>query len=178
MDVVTPLKISLFANLVNLILDPVLMFSANMSTLAYYLLCDLYAVCYTYVYTNVYCICNTVRVERYHTEYCIFNKTNMYITGIAGAALATCISEITSSIMYVYLLFKRELLNIKTVFQIPSLTSIMPLLRAGAIVQLRAIALNITFLAITRVTQALDINGVSAAAHAITIQLWQLTGIL
>ena len=51
MDVVTPLKISLFANLVNLVLDPVLMFSANMGTLAYYLLCGLYAVYYA-------CICS------------------------------------------------------------------------------------------------------------------------
>jgi len=37
--------------------------------------------------------------------------------------------------------------------------------------------LNIAFLAVTRTTQALDSSGTAAAAHAITIQLWQLGGI-
>jgi Na+-driven multidrug efflux pump len=43
---------------------------------------------------------------------------------------------------------------------------------------MRAIAMNIAFLAVTRTTQALDTDGTAAAAHAITIQLWQLGGIV
>ena len=38
--------------------------------------------------------------------------------------------------------------------------------------------MNIAFLAVTRTTQALDTDGTAAAAHAITIQLWQLGGIV
>jgi hypothetical protein len=33
------------------------------------------------------------------------------------------------------------------------------------------------FLAVTRTTQALDRTGTAAAAHAVTIQLWQLGGV-
>ena len=46
-----------------------------------------------------------------------------------------------------------------------------PLLAGGAAVQLRAVALNIVFLAVTRATQGLDSNGVAAAAHSIAIQV-------
>ena len=42
---------------------------------------------------------------------------------------------------------------------------------------MRAVALNIAFLAVTKTTQALDTTGTAAAAHAITVQLWQLGGI-
>ncbi len=43
---------------------------------------------------------------------------------------------------------------------------------------MRAVAMNVAFLAVTRTTQALDTDGTAAAAHAITIQLWQLGGIV
>ena len=39
-------------------------------------------------------------------------------------------------------------------------------------------ALNAAFLMVTRTTQSLDATGVAAAAHAITIQLWQLGGVV
>ena len=48
---------------------------------------------------------------------------------------------------------------------------------SGLSVQLRAVALNIAFLAVTRTTQQLDSSGTAAAAHAITVQLWQLGGV-
>lgn len=128
MDVVTPLKIAIFSNLVNLILDPVLMFNFNM--------------------------------------------------GISGAALATCISEVTSCILYIYLMIKKELLDIKTLFRIPSLSNLKPLISSGLTVQMRAVALNIAFLAVTRRTQSLDSTGIAAAAHSISLQVWQLTGFI
>lgn len=60
----------------------------------------------------------------------------------------------------------------------PKLSSLRKLLAAGAAVQLRAMALNAAFLMVTRTTQSLDATGVAAAAHAITIQLWQLGGVV
>ena len=42
--------------------------------------------------------------------------------------------------------------------------------------QVRNIALNVAFIEITRKTQSLDSTGVAAAAHAVTIALWQLGG--
>ena len=59
-----------------------------------------------------------------------------------------------------------------------SVSSMKPLLLGGLGVQLRAISLNVAFLAVTRTTQALDKTGTAAAAHAITVQLWQLGGVV
>ena len=45
--------------------------------------------------------------------------------------------------------------------------------------QARALALlNIAFLYVTRTVQRLDTTGTAAAAHAVTIQLWQLGGVV
>mmetsp|Transcript_9090 Transcript_9090/g.17135 ORF Transcript_9090/g.17135 Transcript_9090/m.17135 type:complete len:265 (+) Transcript_9090:132-926(+) len=54
----------------------------------------------------------------------------------------------------------------------------MPLLKGGAALQLRNFALNLTFLAVTRVTQSIDDTGVAAAAHAMAIQTFQIGGIV
>lgn len=48
----------------------------------------------------------------------------------------------------------------------------------GFAVQLRAIAINITYLAVTRATIQIDATGTSAAAHTISLQLWQLGTII
>lgn len=128
MDVVTPLKISLLANLVNVILDPVFIFNAKM--------------------------------------------------GVAGAALATCISEVIGFSLYARTLLKKKMMQWSKVFRVPSLSRLKPIIMGGFGVQLRAIALNVAFLAVTRTTQALDTDGTAAAAHAVTIQLWQLGGVI
>ena len=52
-----------------------------------------------------------------------------------------------------------------------------PLLLGGIAVQLRNVALNVTFLSVTRATQGLDQTGVAAAAHSIAIQVFQIGGI-
>jgi Na+-driven multidrug efflux pump len=52
------------------------------------------------------------------------------------------------------------------------------LLKGGAALQLRNFALNLTFLAVTRVTQSIDETGVAAAAHALAIQTFQVGGIV
>jgi multidrug resistance protein, MATE family len=127
MDLLTPLKISLFANLVNIILDP----------------------------------------------FFIFNKQ----MGVAGAALATCISDVVGCILYTSALYRKKMIrDFSKIFRFPSLEAIKPILMGGLGVQMRAVALNIAFLGVTRATQAIDVSGTAAAAHSVTISLWQLGG--
>ena len=128
MDVVTPLKISLVSNLINIVFDPVFIFKCNM--------------------------------------------------GISGAAAATCLSEIISFLIYIKVLVSKKMLAVGKIGKVPSLAALKPLLMGGIGVQLRAVSLNMAFLAVTRTTQALDKTGTAAAAHAITIQLWQLGGVV
>ena len=128
MDTVTPLKISLFANLMNAVLDPILIFTGGM--------------------------------------------------GVTGAALATLASEMTSAILFVSLLSRRKMISASKIFRWPKLERLKPLLKGGAALQLRNFALNLTFLAVTRVTQSIDQSGVSAAAHAMAIQTFQIGGIV
>jgi MATE family multidrug resistance protein len=77
-----------------------------------------------------------------------------------------------------WLLVRGGVLKLGKVFRAPSWRRLKPLLVGGAAVQLRALALNMVFLAVTRRTQTLDATGTLAAAHAITIQLWQLGGVV
>jgi multidrug resistance protein, MATE family len=131
MDTVTPVKISLFANLFNMILDPILIFSCAM--------------------------------------------------GVTGAAIATLAAEIVSCIAYLYLLRKKQLIpnNLLKIFKIPSWKRLQPLVQGGAALQLRNVALNLTFLMVARVTQGLDTtHGIVASAHALAIQIFQLGGIV
>ena len=127
MDVVTPLRISLISNIVNVILDPILIFNAGM--------------------------------------------------GVAGAAAATCVAELFAFLQYVRLLQNKGMLQLSKSMKPPKFSALKPLLVGGFGVQLRAVAMNIAFLAVTRTTQAMDSSGTAAAAHAITIQLWQLGGV-
>ena len=108
MDVVTPLKISLVSNLVNMVLDPLLIFNCGM--------------------------------------------------GVAGAAAATCVAEVIAFSLYINQLLKRQMLSVKA-WKPPTLQALKPLLVGGLGVQLRAIAMNMAFLAVTRTTQALDTTG-------------------
>ena len=49
----------------------------------------------------------------------------------------------------------------------------------GLAAQIRALALNFVFIAVTRTTQRLDpTGGLSAAAHLVAIQLWQIGGVI
>jgi len=128
MNTMTPLKISLFANVLNAVVDPLLIFNAKM--------------------------------------------------GVSGAALATLISEICSAALFTTLMWKKKLISASKLFRMPKLEKLMPLLKGGAALQLRNFALNLTFLAVTRVTQSIDDTGVAAAAHAMAIQTFQIGGIV
>ena len=128
MDVVTPLKIAFVSNMVNMILDPILIFGANM--------------------------------------------------GVQGAAAATCVCELVACSLYVRAMRKQRMIKVSK-FTAPSMNALAPLLKGGLSVLFRQIAINIAFLTVVRKTQALDpSNGVAAAAHAITVQLWNLGGVI
>jgi putative MATE family efflux protein len=98
--------------------------------------------------------------------------------GVPGAALATLAAEVVSAVTYMVLLKRRNLIRWKKLMKPPSLGKLEPLLRGGAALQLRNIALNISFLAVARVTQSIDTTGVAAAAHAMAIQVFQVGGIV
>ena len=127
MDVVSPLKIALISNIVNVILDPILIFNAGM--------------------------------------------------GVAGAAAATCVAELFTFVQYIRLLNQKGMINLSKMMRPPKFSAMKPLLVGGFGVQLRAVAMNIAFLAVARATQGMDSTGTAAAAHAVTIQLWQLGGV-
>lgn len=97
--------------------------------------------------------------------------------GITGAAAATCVAELLSFLLFMSALVKGGMLNVQNLFRIPSFKSLKPLLLGGLSIQLRAAALNLAILNVVRRAQSLDKSGTLAAAHSITIQLWQLGGI-
>ena len=128
LDTVTPVKISIFANIFNAVLDPILIFSLAM--------------------------------------------------GVPGAAIATLAAEMISAVTYISLMRRKQMIRFRKIFSIPSWQKLQPLLKGGAALQLRNFALNLTFLAVTRVTQSIDDTGVAAAAHALAIQTFQVGGIV
>jgi multidrug resistance protein, MATE family len=101
-----------------------------------------------------------------------------FAMGVPGAALATLCAEVISAITYLYLLRKRDMIRFSKLIRPPSWKKLEPLLRGGAALQMRNVALNLTFLAVARVTQAIDQTGVAAAAHALSIQTFQLGGVV
>ncbi|RYH20141.1 hypothetical protein EON65_24445 [archaeon] len=129
LDVYTPLFISLVSNIVNVVLDPVLIFSANM--------------------------------------------------GVAGAALATCASELTSFLLYTCAFIQKGLMpSFRKLSIPPSFELLLPMLLGGLSMQMRSIALNIAMLAVNRVAQGMDSEGVYAAAHTLSLQVFQLGSVL
>jgi len=101
-----------------------------------------------------------------------------FAMGVPGAALATLAAEVVSAVIYIYLLRKRDLIRWRRLIRPPSWESLEPLLKGGAALQLRNLSLNLTFLAVARVTQSIDQTGVAAAAHAMAIQTFQIGGIV
>jgi putative MATE family efflux protein len=95
--------------------------------------------------------------------------------GVTGAAVATLTAEVVSAVIYLKLLVQKGMLA----RAIPSfkLQPLKDLLSGGAALQLRNVALNVAFLAVARVTQSIDQTGVSASAHAMAIQVFQVGGI-
>lgn len=108
----------------------------------------------------------------------IFNYLLMFPAGmgIAGAGLATAISQIVAGVTYCNILLKRRLMRWRRVLRPPPRAMISKLATSVGVMQIRNVAFNICFLFVTKITQVLDTTGTAAAAHAITIQLWLLGG--
>ncbi|VEU45176.1 unnamed protein product [Pseudo-nitzschia multistriata] len=98
--------------------------------------------------------------------------------GVPGAAMATLAAEVISALIYLGLLRKKQLISWGKLVRPPSWASLKPLVKGGAALQLRNLSLNLTFLAVARVTQSIDQSGVAAAAHAMAIQTFQIGGIV
>eukprot|EP00238_Polyblepharides_amylifera_P012231 CAMPEP_0196598844 /NCGR_PEP_ID=MMETSP1081-20130531/94539_1 /TAXON_ID=36882 /ORGANISM="Pyramimonas amylifera, Strain CCMP720" /LENGTH=297 /DNA_ID=CAMNT_0041924571 /DNA_START=986 /DNA_END=1879 /DNA_ORIENTATION=- len=98
--------------------------------------------------------------------------------GAAGAAMATAGAELVTFGVYMWLLLKRRMVRWRYMWQPPSWLSLRPLLVGGLAVQLRAVSLNVALICAMRSTLQMDTNGIHAAAHTLTINLWQLGGIV
>ena len=94
--------------------------------------------------------------------------------GVTGAAVASCLAELTAFALYIRTLTQKGLLSIRSVFTLPRTETLLPLLMGGASVQVRALAINAALVAVTRAAQTLDTTGTAAAAHAIALQLFNL----
>ena len=88
-----------------------------------------------------------------------------FAMGVRGAALATLSAEIISAVAFLTLMLRRKMIRWSKLFSLPSWAKLKPLLEGGAALQLRNVALNLTFLMVARVTQSLDDTGVAASAH-------------
>lgn len=98
--------------------------------------------------------------------------------GLKGNALSTLFSEVVSAAAFLTFLTKRNLIKTSKVFKLPSWSKLLPLIKGGFAMQLRLIAFNVTFIAVARVTQAIDKTGVAAAAHEMALQTFQLGGVV
>merc|ERR1711966_209154 len=107
----------------------------------------------------------------------IFGFGMVKALGVAGAALATSMSELVAAGLYIGTLLKRNLVTVRSMLKPPDAKAIGALLVGGAGVQLRSLAQNITFLAVTRTILTMDSTGTAAAAHTVSSQVFQLGAI-
>ena len=107
----------------------------------------------------------------------IFGFGTIKALGVAGAALATSMSELVAAGLYIGTLLKRNLVTVRSMLKPPDAKAIGALLVGGAGVQLRSLAQNITFLAVTRTILTMDSTGTAAAAHTVSSQVFQLGAI-
>ena len=97
--------------------------------------------------------------------------------GVAGAALATALSEFLSGGVYLVVLLRRRLASFALMLRPPSAASLLPLLQGAFAMLARQAALNVAFISATRAAQLMDPSGVQAAAYAISQQFWLLCGV-
>lgn len=130
LNTVTPLKVSLLTNFINLIADPLFIFGLP------------------------------------------FGMAKGL--GVCGAAIATAGAETFSGLIYMRLLIKRKLVELKKVFKVPNWKSIKTIIQGGSAMLLFQLVINIAFLSAARKVQKLDSSGVAAAAYGIIMQVYSL----
>jgi Na+-driven multidrug efflux pump len=97
--------------------------------------------------------------------------------GVAGAGLATAISEFASCALFAALLVRKGVVRPALMLRALNRKTASELFTAGGAVQLRSLSIQAAFLYVARTVSLMDSSGVSAAAHQITLQFWQLGGI-
>ena len=126
LDTITPLKVSLAANLFNLVADPLLMFGIP------------------FLPENLFGGQSGILG--------IFMKG----IGIRGAAIATAGAQSLSGLAFFNLLLKKKLVTLGGMFELPSWKRLRPLIVGGFTVLMRQLALNIAFLTPLSKAQAID----------------------
>ena len=91
-----------------------------------------------------------------------------------GAAIAAALSETASGFIYLHLLMKRKLANLREMLRPPCRKSLKPLILGGPSMLGRQLALNIAFVSAGRRAQSMDPTGVSAAAYGIVMQIYNV----
>jgi Na+-driven multidrug efflux pump len=94
--------------------------------------------------------------------------------GVVGAAVATAFAETLSGAVYLKLLLRRKLANVRQIFRPPAFKSLMPLILGGASMLGRQVVLNFGFVCAARRAQSMDPTGVSAAAYGIVMQIYMV----
>jgi len=130
-DTMTPLKVSLLTNGLNLVADPIFMF--GLPVLAF--------------------------------------KSGL---GVAGAALATALSEASSGLIYLKLMLHRGVVAWSKLLKPPAWENLLPLIQGGLAMLARQATLNVAFLSAARRAQAMDPSGVAAAAYGIVMQIYSV----
>lgn len=92
--------------------------------------------------------------------------------------MSTLVAEVISASMYIVIMCQRQLIPLNKIFKIPDLGQVAQLIKGGLALQLRNVAFNLTFMAVTRMTQSIDDKGVAPAAHAMAMQTFQVGGIV
>jgi MATE family multidrug resistance protein len=162
-DIDTPLKISIAANIVNLILKPIFMFQLHLQLIG-----SAYSSCTADIITFV--LYSYLLSTKNILSIPPFWKGWKQVFQSPKTSMPTADDESTSAQSFpdensVLLKWK------KTFF------SILTLMKSAVKVQSRTFALNFSFMMVTRYVQTMDTTGVSAAAHGIALNLFQFCSI-
>lgn len=90
--------------------------------------------------------------------------------GVTGAALATSISQVIAVLLMVFMLIRSKRLRVRDLLKPPSISEILPLLRAGAMLTIRTMSILGTVAYAT--STAAHLGTVQLAAYELCRQLW------
>lgn len=96
--------------------------------------------------------------------------------GVAGAAFATSISEWICTFCFVYMLYREKIVDMASLFRIPSSSSAKNFILNGAALQMRFALLRLKDIYAMRAVVAIGTAGTAAAANALSQQMFTLGG--
>eukprot|EP00747_Dinoflagellata_sp_TGD_P211971 gnl/TRDRNA2_/TRDRNA2_85124_c0_seq1.p1 gnl/TRDRNA2_/TRDRNA2_85124_c0~~gnl/TRDRNA2_/TRDRNA2_85124_c0_seq1.p1 ORF type:complete len:275 (+),score=25.42 gnl/TRDRNA2_/TRDRNA2_85124_c0_seq1:46-870(+) len=92
--------------------------------------------------------------------------------GIAGCGLAASASHACAAVTYLVLLIRRNIVRWGAIFKIPSGEALKRLTLSVGALQARSMASQLATISVQKAVQGLDTTGISASAHAVSIQRW------